>query len=272
MGRQCQAFSATKQVAELQRRSRAVDRLGQERRVGKAHVNLAGEGRNGRVGTVDLCIGSDGFDPVEVVGIGDIGGNDVAQRHPVALDRPVEMAEALQGNSRGRPRRRGRGNGLALCEQHGLCCEEARPFHGPQQSIKDAARIHGKARHFRHADFDGHAGRGPVARHEGMSVQPAAQRGTGHRAIRGRRDRRRQCEIVPGAAEGVEHQGQRGGRASVGGYRHTRGDAGVQPYCQCGHGGGEVGTDVDLVARRAGGHEDESRAVDRQGAVHARLR
>ncbi len=62
------------------------------------HLDLAGQRSDGGVSAVDLRIRADGFDPVEVVGIGEIGRDDIAQCHPVALDCPVEVAETLQND------------------------------------------------------------------------------------------------------------------------------------------------------------------------------
>jgi hypothetical protein len=57
------------------------------------------------IGAVDAAVGADGLDPVEVVGVGDLGRDDVAERRAVAADRAVEVAEALQ-LERGRRARR----------------------------------------------------------------------------------------------------------------------------------------------------------------------
>ena len=75
----------------------------------------------------------DGLDPIQIVGIGHVGRDDVAQRHPVALDRPVEMAKPLQGDGGGCASGCSPGDGLALCDQHGLGPEKAGTLHLPRQ-------------------------------------------------------------------------------------------------------------------------------------------
>jgi hypothetical protein len=47
--------------------------------VGEAHLDPAGQRGDGRVRAVDAAVRADGLDPVEVVGIGDLGRDHVAE-------------------------------------------------------------------------------------------------------------------------------------------------------------------------------------------------
>jgi len=76
--------------------------LGDERAVGEAHLDPAGECGDGGVGAVDAAVGTDGLVAVEVIGVGDLGRDDATERRAIAADRAVEVAEALQLDGGGR--------------------------------------------------------------------------------------------------------------------------------------------------------------------------
>jgi hypothetical protein len=92
-----QALARGQRVGEGHLAGIAIDRLRHQQLVGEAHLDPAGQRGDGRVRAIDAPVRADGLDPVEVVGIGDLGRDDVAERRAVARDRAVEMAEALQG-------------------------------------------------------------------------------------------------------------------------------------------------------------------------------
>jgi hypothetical protein len=96
MSGELEANTAGQRIVEFQRAGLAIDRLGHQRLIGKAHDDIAGERRDRWVGPIDLPIRADGLDPVEVIGIGDIGRDHIADGLAVALDRAVEMAKARQ--------------------------------------------------------------------------------------------------------------------------------------------------------------------------------
>ncbi len=48
-------------------------------RIGEAHLDPAGQGGHAGIGALDAAVVADGLDPVEAVGIGDLGRDDVAQ-------------------------------------------------------------------------------------------------------------------------------------------------------------------------------------------------
>ena len=58
-------------VGELEVDRRAAGRQVDQRRVGEAHVDPAGERGDGRIGTLDQAVVADGLDLLEVVGVGD---------------------------------------------------------------------------------------------------------------------------------------------------------------------------------------------------------
>jgi hypothetical protein len=81
-------------VGELQAGGGPVQRLIHQSHIGKPHIDLAGQGCNGRIGSVDTPVTADGFNPVKVIGVCNVGRNDIAERSAVAFDGPVEMAKA----------------------------------------------------------------------------------------------------------------------------------------------------------------------------------
>ena len=83
-----EAFAGRQDVGEHHLAGLAVDGLRHQRLVGEAHLDPAGQRRDGRVRPVDAPVPPDGLDPVEVVGIGDLGRDDVAERGAVARGSP----------------------------------------------------------------------------------------------------------------------------------------------------------------------------------------
>lgn len=73
--------------------------------------------RKPRERALDLAVVADGLDPVEAVGIGNPGRDDIAQSRAVPLHHAVEMAEALQAQRGGGARAGGGRDALALRDQ-----------------------------------------------------------------------------------------------------------------------------------------------------------
>ncbi len=117
------------------------DRLCHQRAVSEADFNRAGQRRDGRARSVDAAIVSDGLDPVEIVGEGDVGRDDIAECRAVPGDRPIAMTEALQLQLGGRTCARGRPNCFALRHQPRGGGQQARALHLPDQLAEDAARV-----------------------------------------------------------------------------------------------------------------------------------
>jgi hypothetical protein len=86
---------------------------------GSTHLDAAGQRGDRRIGAVDAAIAADRLDAVEVVGVGDLGRDYVSERRPVAGDRAVEVAEALQRQLDRRPGGSRRADGLTLRHQPG---------------------------------------------------------------------------------------------------------------------------------------------------------
>ena len=91
-----EALARGQRVAELELAGVAGDRLVHQHLVGEAHLDAAGQRGDRRIGAVDAAVAADGLDAVEVVGVGDLGRDHVAERRAVAGDAAVEVAEALQ--------------------------------------------------------------------------------------------------------------------------------------------------------------------------------
>ena len=67
-------------VGELEIDRRAAGREVDQRRVGKAHVDPAGERGDGRIGALDQAVVADRLDLLEIVGVGDGAAGEVADR------------------------------------------------------------------------------------------------------------------------------------------------------------------------------------------------
>jgi hypothetical protein len=67
-------------VGELEIDRRAAGRQVDQRRVGEADINPAGERGDGRISALDQTIVTNGLDLLEVVGIGDRAAGQVADR------------------------------------------------------------------------------------------------------------------------------------------------------------------------------------------------
>ena len=81
-------------VGELEVDRGAAGREVDQRRVGEAHVDPAGERGDGRIGALDQAVVADGLDLLEVVGVGDRAAGQVPDRAAGALDRALELADA----------------------------------------------------------------------------------------------------------------------------------------------------------------------------------
>ena len=120
-------------LGELQLARTAVDGLRDQRAIGKTHFDAPLQRSLGRVGPVDAAITADGFDPVEVVGIGDYGRDQVAQYRAVAFHRSIEMAEARQTEGGSRACGGDGGDGFALGHQLGGDGQQTQTLHLPRQ-------------------------------------------------------------------------------------------------------------------------------------------
>ena len=69
-----------KRVGELEVNRRAASREVDQRRVGKAHIDPAGEGSDGRISALDQTIVADGLNLLEVVGVGNGAAGQVTDR------------------------------------------------------------------------------------------------------------------------------------------------------------------------------------------------
>ena len=139
MRRQGQVFARGERVGKLQVAGLAIDGLAHQRLIGKAHHDIAGERRDGRVRPVDLAIGPDRLDAVEVVGIINIGRDHVADIGTIACDRAVKMAKALQRDVGWRTCHSGCANRLPLCHDTGRGGQEPRACHLPVETVDHAA-------------------------------------------------------------------------------------------------------------------------------------
>jgi len=75
-------------LGELEVDRRPASREVDQRRVGEAHVDPAGERGDGWIGTFDQTVVADGLDLLEVVGVRDRAAGEIADRIAGALDRP----------------------------------------------------------------------------------------------------------------------------------------------------------------------------------------
>ena len=89
-------------VAERQRAGLTADGLIEQRRIGKAHGDIARHGGDWRISALDLTVRADRLDAIKVVLIGELGADDVADVHTVGLYRSVEMTKTLERQCRGR--------------------------------------------------------------------------------------------------------------------------------------------------------------------------
>jgi hypothetical protein len=83
-------------------------------RVREAYVDPAGKRRDGRVRALDQPIVADGLDLLEVVRVGDRATGQVPDRWAGALDRALELADAVERQARWRAALGRAESGLAL--------------------------------------------------------------------------------------------------------------------------------------------------------------
>jgi hypothetical protein len=121
-------------VGELEVDRRAAGREVDQRRVGEAYVDPAGERGDRRVSALDQSVVADRLDLLEVVGVGDGAPGEIADRAAGALDRALELADAAEGQA-GRRAALGRAEpGLSL--RDGADCGGRRAGSGELQRIE----------------------------------------------------------------------------------------------------------------------------------------
>ena len=158
-----EALARGQRVAELELAGVAGDGLVHQHLVGEAHLDPAGQRGDRRIGAVDAAVAADRLDAVEVVGVGDLGRDHVAERRAVAGDAAVEVAEALQRRLGRRAGGGGRRHRLALRHQPRGRRQQPRALHLPAQLVEDAAGVHREPRHLGHRRLDRHRRQRPAA-------------------------------------------------------------------------------------------------------------
>ena len=83
-------------VSELQFDRRVVGGGVDQRGIREPDIDVARQRGDGRVCPLNLAIGSDGFDPLQIVAVGELCARDVAQNRSILLDRALELVEAGQ--------------------------------------------------------------------------------------------------------------------------------------------------------------------------------
>mgnify|MGYP007134747912 CR=1 FL=1 len=139
---QREAFASGQRVGEFESAGLNIDGLAHECRVGKEHDDIAGECSNGGVGPVDLAVCPDGLDAIEVIGIGEVGRDQIADIDAIACDRPVEVTKALEGDIRRFSCGTTGGiDGLALHHDAGGRSQKPRAGHLPVEVVNHAGAM-----------------------------------------------------------------------------------------------------------------------------------
>ena len=86
-------------IGELQLDRRVVRRGIDQSGICETDIDAARQRGDGRVCAFDLAVGSDGFDPLQNVAVGELCARDVTQNRSVLFDRALELVEASQAKS-----------------------------------------------------------------------------------------------------------------------------------------------------------------------------
>lgn len=93
-----EALARGQDVGEFHLAGLAVDGLRHQRLVSEAHLDPTRERRDGRVRPVDAAIRADRLDPVEIVGVGDLGRDHVAV-HAILQESPRKRAARTRADT-----------------------------------------------------------------------------------------------------------------------------------------------------------------------------
>lgn len=161
---------------------RAAHRLIEQRLIGETNLDRPDQRRDRWVRALDPAVVADHLDALQIVGIGDLRRDDIAELRSLAGDRALERAKAGERQRIKRADDAGGAGHLALGNQVDLRRDQAGALHGPAELVDDAACVEPEERHVGHADLDREARQRPAARLEDVGVDAGGGSGGGGRA------------------------------------------------------------------------------------------